>query len=362
MGWLLSLLYSPTGRSPALPSEKEESKSNETSRILDTYIKQIQSCAANEMTAYTNDLKQLKSIVSDAVSTLNNSFNGLHNLTARQNETVISLLDQSTKEEGHSNGRLDFKQFTYETQNLLGAFIANILDVSQQSIQMVNVINDIESHMKLIEQLLADVQKIADQTNLLALNAAIEAARAGDAGRGFAVVADEVRKLSKSSDKFSEEIKVVVKDSRNNIDQAKQMIEKMASQDMNVTLSAKAHIEDMMIALEKLNFRRANKIQELSDLTAQIDTTVGTAVRSLQFEDLARQLIEYIQDKTRHFQILLDELTIAIELIGTGTNSAFVDELNHAVKRVNDMKQQWQSVTHKSVAQQSMDEGTIELF
>jgi methyl-accepting chemotaxis protein len=65
---------------------------------------------------------------------------------------------------------------------------------------------DLETHSKSINSILAIIVDIADQTNLLALNAAIEAARAGEHGRGFSVVADEVRKLAEKTSSSTKEI------------------------------------------------------------------------------------------------------------------------------------------------------------
>ena len=346
--------------------EKDHEIQNETldddnlQIAIDKYISGVNDCVEQEIRFFQTELLQLKTVVADAVNTMSGSFNGLHSLTAEQSAVVHSLMSDlggNLDTEG-----LNFTKFAEETDNVLKFFVDHILLISKQSMQMVGVINDVGEHMSKVEKLLTDVQGIADQTNLLALNAAIEAARAGEAGRGFAVVADEVRNLSRNSDKFSEEIRVVVNASKKNITLAQDMIEAMASKDMNVAISSKSNINTMMQAITKMNDSIALKIAEVSGISDQIEDSVGHAVRGLQFEDMTRQRVDYLSLNTQHFQAVSDELGIGLGAFKTGSGSTWVNELEEGIVRLNEMRQQWGITENKAVSQESMDEGDIELF
>lgn len=335
------------------------------SKLIDEYLDSIRACIDQEVSRQANDLQQIKTLVADAVHTMSTGFQGLNHLVKDQSKVVNSLMrdfEGSTSTEDIQINTLGFAQFAQETDNVMRFFIEHILMISKQSVQMVGVINDVGHNMARVEKLLSDVQSIADQTNLLALNAAIEAARAGEAGRGFAVVADEVRNLSRNSDKFSEQIKVVVNDSKSNIHQAQDMIAGMASRDMNLTISSKANIDKMMGDIAIINSKIAGNMVAVSELTERIDENLGRALRGLQFEDMTRQVADHLQEKITHFQALADELTVGFGTFKSEERGVWVSGMKDAITRVNDMKQQWDDLELKAVNQTSMDEGEVDFF
>ncbi|MFQ5736704.1 MAG: methyl-accepting chemotaxis protein [Thermodesulfobacteriota bacterium] len=82
-------------------------------------------------------------------------------------------------------------------------------------------IENTESAANRLKEKLNDIPRILDvithisrQTDLLALNATIEASKAGEHGRGFAMVADEVRRFADNTNHSVEDVALIVKELR----------------------------------------------------------------------------------------------------------------------------------------------------
>lgn len=85
--------------------------------------------------------------------------------------------------------------------------------------QTVESMQGIAASAERMNKIISVIDELALQTNLLALNAGVEAARAGDAGRGFAVVATEVRALSDRSAAAAKDIKSLLNESNQQVDE-----------------------------------------------------------------------------------------------------------------------------------------------
>lgn len=325
---------------------------------------ELQDIIQQESSQIQNELGQITTLVNDAIENLTASFNGLNNLSRSQEELVSSLVTNMTASVANADGSeektLMINGFADETNKALHYFIEHILSTSRDSMNLVHKIDDIAKAMEQVEGMLDDVKGIANQTNLLALNAAIEAARAGESGRGFAVVADEVRKLSQSSNAFSDRIRDVMNSSLSDIDAAKVAIGEMASKDMNVALESKSRVTRMIEEAKSLNEFLHNNLGEVSNISSGINTSVGIAIRSLQFEDMVRQLAEHSDRTLSTMNSFIHEATAELILISESPDEENAHET--CSSRIKSLRSKHFTTLNKAVSQASMEEGEIDLF
>jgi methyl-accepting chemotaxis protein len=239
-----------------------------------------------------------------------------------------------------------------------------IVQMSRESLRIVYRIDGMAKEMDAVFGLLRNVNTIAEETNLLALNAAIEAARAGESGRGFAVVAGEIRNLASNSNQFNEQIGSHVERARTAMEQLRGLVGTMASQDLNVALSAKGGIDAMMAHVTESDARTSAVADQVVEISRGLGSDVSTTIRSLQFEDILSQLINQTRTRLMELQEITAECTRDIEELACGPDDAEVLQA-HAQRLRSRLAIQREKARLRSrgpALQSSMDAGEIELF
>jgi len=134
----------------------------------------------------------------------------------------------------------------------------------------ISAMTEINASSNKIEDIISVIDEIAFQTNLLALNAAVEAARAGEQGRGFAVVASEVRSLAQRSAAAAKEIKVLIKDSVEKVDEGSRLVDDSGRTLANIVNSVKK-VSDIIAEIAAASAEQSSGIEQVNRAIMQLD-------------------------------------------------------------------------------------------
>ncbi|MFC4528023.1 methyl-accepting chemotaxis protein [Dyella halodurans] len=320
-------------------------------------LEEVRSSLVDELGHATRELHQALDLLRDAVSELGGGFDGLSRKTGMQQSLLRQIID------GQNEG-VSVQDFAARTGDLLEHFVGMVVQMSRESLRIVYRIDGMAKEMDAVFGLLKNVNTIAEETNLLALNAAIEAARAGESGRGFAVVAGEIRNLASHSNQFNEQIGTHVERARTAMEQLRGLVGTMASQDLNVALSAKGGIDAMMAHVTESDARTSAVADQVVEINRGLGSDVSTTIRSLQFEDILSQLINQTRMRLVELQDITTECTRDIEELACSPIDAelLAQRAERVRSRLAIQREKARLRSRGPALQNSMDAGEIELF
>jgi methyl-accepting chemotaxis protein len=136
--------------------------------------------------------------------------------------------------------------------------------------QVVSTMDDILSSSRKIAEIVNVIDSIAFQTNILALNAAVEAARAGEDGRGFAVVAGEVRNLAQRSAQAAREIRNMIADSVQKVDNGSALVNAAGASMAEIVAQVK-RVNDLIGDISSASIEQSQGIALVSEAVHKMD-------------------------------------------------------------------------------------------
>jgi methyl-accepting chemotaxis protein len=136
--------------------------------------------------------------------------------------------------------------------------------------QVVGTMDEINTASRKIADIIGVIDGIAFQTNILALNAAVEAARAGEQGRGFAVVAGEVRSLAGRSAEAAKEIKALIGNSVERVDNGTRQVQ-AAGTTMGEIVSSVQRVQDIIGEISSAASEQSEGIASVNTSVVQLD-------------------------------------------------------------------------------------------
>jgi methyl-accepting chemotaxis protein len=290
---------------------------NDTARILDAMAHGILTEHISEdykgtfdkvkqdANATVDKLVEIMTQIRHAASTVSTGANeiaqGNADLSQRTEEQASSLEETAASMEEMTSAVKQTSENAMHADELSSTAKARAAQGGEVVQKTVEAMGEINTASKKISDIIGVIDEIAFQTNLLALNAAVEAARAGEQGRGFAVVAGEVRNLAQRSAGAAKEIKDLIRDS----------VEKVENGTDLVNQSGEA-LKELVDAVEKVSAM----IRDISSAAREQSSGIDQVNQAItQMDEMTQQNAALVEEASAAGETMSEQAQSLLKLV-----------------------------------------------
>src|SRR5574343_504036 len=249
--------------------------------------------AASEISTGNQDLS---SRTEEQASSLEETASSMEELNA----TVKNNSQSAVQAKAEAKAATEVARRGGETVRTSAQTMASIAESSAKTVDIIGVIDS-----------------IAFQTNILALNAAVEAARAGEQGRGCAVVATEVRSLAQRSAAAAKEIKGLISDSVEKVENGSKLVDQ-AGRTMEEVVASIGRVAKIMTDIADASREQSSGIEQVGLAVTQMDEVTQ---QNAALVEQAAAAAESLEEQARS---LMDAVSVFRLAEGQGQHTASV--------------------------------------
>lgn len=299
--WINAILAGVLGMAGIALGLQLAAKQNALLQTFDNYLAGQQRLGEKVVPVWSGHIESSRKQMESAVTALSERFSGI---VDKLDDTVHASCLATETIENNGNGLVAV--FARSEQEL-GAVVASQRTVMTSMSSMLEKVQGLDCFVAELQEMAADVARVAAQTNLLALNAAIEAARAGEMGRGFAVVAKEFRVLSTQSGETGKRIANKVGVISAAIIATCSAVRESVEQEDGSMLTAEVTIATVLTNFRNITDALQRSSTLLKNESIGIKSEVGEALVQLQFQDRVSQIMNHVKDNIERLPEFLQQ-------------------------------------------------------
>ncbi|UUX51133.1 nitrate- and nitrite sensing domain-containing protein [Nisaea acidiphila] len=273
-------------------SRAEEQRA-ESLRAMANTVEGETSTAAEEIGQRTGELRSAASEMGQSAE----------QVTGRSESVAAAAHEALANAETVASAAEELTASINEISSQMGHATDIIRDAADLGAGTEQTINELQSAVVRIGEVVTVIRDIAEQTNLLALNATIEAARAGEAGKGFAVVASEVKNLANQTGSSTEEINQQIAEVQTVTETAVRSVSDIIAKvrEIEEVAGSVSHaVGEQKNATDEIAHNVAETASASREMTEQItavtDEADATGRRAAEVATVAEQVAKQVQD------------------------------------------------------------------